>query len=172
MKLKVRYDESVQTIELDAEATEQLWVTLSLEGDDLTQTEREQMIQDAFEEQFNRPDYNSWHKFNRHRGYSKAQPGKDDGEDDVDTSEPLMSEVADDRIFRKDEIEREKRESYEDICRKVHRILAKKPDWADMFIAVRMDGQSIREYAAETGADENNITQKLKRAEKKLKENW
>ena len=31
MKLKVRYDESVQTIDLDAEATEQLWVSLSLE---------------------------------------------------------------------------------------------------------------------------------------------
>lgn len=115
MKLKVRYDESVQTIDLDAEATEQLWVSLSLEGEDLTQKERERMIQDAFEEQFNRPDYNSWHKFDRHRGCSKAQPGKDDGEDDVDTSEPLMSEVADDRIFRRDEIERERCESYEDI---------------------------------------------------------
>ena len=172
MKLKVRYDESVQTIDLDAEATEQLWVSLSLEGEDLTQKERERMIQDAFEEQFNRPDYNSWHKFDRHRGHSKAQPGKDDGEDDVDTSEPLMSEVADDRIFRRDEIERERCESYEDICEKVRIILKKKPDWADMFIAVRMDELPIREYAAEIGADENNITQKLKRAEKRIRENW
>lgn len=172
MKLKVRYDESVQTIDLDAEATEQLWVSLSLEGDDLTQDQKEQMIQEEWEKQFNRPDYNSWHKFNRHRGFSKAQPGKDDGEDDVDTLEPLMSEVADDRIFLKDMIERERRESYEAICEKVRRILARKQDWADMFIAVRMDGQSIREYAAEVGADENNITQKLKRAEKKLRENW
>ena len=73
MKLKVRYDESVQTIDLDAEATEQLWVSLSLEGEDLTQKERERMIQDAFEEQFNRPDYNSWHKFDRHRGYSPVR---------------------------------------------------------------------------------------------------
>lgn len=172
MKLKVRYDESVQTIDLDAEATEQLWVSLSLEGDDLTQKEREQMIQEEWEKQFNRPDYNSWHKFDRHRGYSKAQPGKDDGEDDVDTSEPLLDEVADKHIFFKDQIDRENRESYEAICEKVRCILRKKPDWADMFIAVRMDGQSIREYAAEVGADENNITQKLKRAEKKLRENY
>ena len=157
MKLKVRYDESVQTIDLDAEATEQLWVSLSLEGEDLTQKERERMIQDAFEEQFNRPDYNSWHKFDRHRGYSKAQPGKDDGEDDVDTSEPLMSEVADDRIFRRDEIERERCESYEDICEKVRIIEVS-------YIAGLM--------AAEIGADENNITQKLKRAEKRIRENW
>ena len=33
-----------------------------------------------------------------------------------------------------------------------------------------MDGEPIREYAARVGADENNITQKLKRAEKKLAE--
>ena len=32
MKLEVRYDNTVQTIDLDAEATEQLWVSLSLEG--------------------------------------------------------------------------------------------------------------------------------------------
>lgn len=41
-----------------------------------------------------------------------------------------------------------------------------------MFIAVRMDELPIREYAAEIGADENNITQKLKRAEKRIRENW
>ena len=45
-------------------------------------------------------------------------------------------------------------------------------EWADAFIAVRLDGESIREYAARIGADENNITQKLKRAEKKLRENY
>ena len=132
MKLEVRYDNTVQTIDLDAEATEQLWVSLSLEGEGLTQEQREKMIQDEWEKQFNRPDYNSWHKFNRHRGFSKAQPGKDDSEDDVDTSEPLMSEVADDRVFWRDVIERERRESYEAICEKVRRILARKPEWADM----------------------------------------
>ena len=39
-----------------------------------------------------------------------------------------------------------------------------------MFIAVRIDGIPIREYARSIDADENNISQKLKRAEKKLKE--
>ena len=48
----------------------------------------------------------------------------------------------------------------------------KKPEWADAFIAIRMDGEPIREYAAWNGVDENNITQKLKRAEKKLRENY
>ena len=48
MKLKVRYDNTVQTIDLDAEATEKLWVSLSLEGEGLTQEQREKMIQDEW----------------------------------------------------------------------------------------------------------------------------
>lgn len=172
MRLKIRYENEYQTITLDAEATEELWVSLSLEGEGLTQEEKEKLIQDTWEERFNRPDYNCWHKFDRHRGRSKAQPGKDDAEEEVDTNEPLMEEVADDRIFRRDELDREERESHEAICDWVRKVLVKKPEWADAFIAVRIGGESIREYAARIGADENNITQKLKRAEKKLRENF
>ena len=79
-----------------------------------------------------------------------------------------MNEVADDRIFRKDELDLNERENYEAICGWVRNVLACKPEWADAFIAVRMDGEPICEYAARIGADENNITQKLKRAEKRL----
>lgn len=172
MRLKICYENEYQTITLDAEAIEELWVSLSLEGEGLTQEEKEKLIQNTWEERFNRSDYNNWHKFDRHRGRSKAQPGKDDAEDEIDTNEPLMEEVADDRIFRRDELDREERENYEAICDWVHKVLAKKPEWIDAFIAVRLDGESIREYAARIGADENNITQKLKRAEKKLRENF
>ncbi len=173
MKLEVRYDNTVQTIDLDAEATEQLWVSLSLEGEGLTQAQREKMIQDEWNEKYNKPEYDNWHKFDRHRGYSKAQPGKDDSEDDVDTSEPLMSEVADDRIFRRDEIERDRRESHEAVCEWVRKVLAKKPNWADAFIAVRMDGVSVNDHAANIGVSDASIVSKwLARAEKKLKENY
>ena len=55
---------------------------------------------------------------------------------------------------------------YEDVCVWVRKVLAKKPAWADAFIAVRLNGESIREYAARTGAEENNVSQKLRRAEK------
>lgn len=107
MKLKIRYDEAYQVLDLDEQATEQLWVSLDLDGGEaLSQEEREKRIQEAFDAKYNRPEYNSWRKLNRHRGESKAKPGKDETEDDVDTSEPLMSEVADDRIFRQDELSR------------------------------------------------------------------
>ena len=80
----------------------------------------------------------------------------------------VMKEVADERVFRKDELERAYQNEYEDVCQWIRTALGKKQDWADMFIAVRIDGMSIREYASSIGVSENNITQKLKRAEKKL----
>lgn len=166
MKLKIRYENEYQTITLDAETTEELWVSLSLESEGLSQEEREKLIQEEWEKQFNRPDYNCWHKFWRHHGESKAKPG--DEEDEVDTSEPLMDEVTDDRIFRKDELGREERESYEAICQLVREACGKKADWAEMFIAIRIDGLSINDYADQIGADSSNISHKLDRAAKKI----
>ena len=83
-------------------------------------------------------------------------------EDETD----VMDTIADDS----QEAERNRLYEYEDICQWIHKALGKKKDWADMFIAVRIDGIPIREYARSIDADENNISQKLKRAEKKLKE--
>lgn len=173
MKLKIRYENEYQTITLDAEATEELWVSLSLEGEGLTQEERERLIQETWEERYNRPDYNNWHKHNRHTGRSKAQSENKDGEEDADTSEPLMSEVVDDRIFRRDELAREEKESYEAICQWVRQTLIKKPKWADAFIAVRMDGVSVNDHAAAIGVSDASIVSKwLARAERKLRENY
>lgn len=81
MKLKIRYDEAYQMLDLDEQATEQLWVSLDLDGGEaLSQEEREKRIQEAFDAKYNRPEYNSWRKLNRHRGESKAKPGKDETE--------------------------------------------------------------------------------------------
>lgn len=173
MKLKIRYDEAYQVLDLDEKATEQLWVSLDLDGGEaLSQEEREKRIQEAFDAKYNRPEYNSWRKLNRHRGESKAKPSKDETEDDVDTSEPLMSEVADDRIFLQDELSREEREQYEAICEWVRSVLADKPRWAAAFIAVHMDLVPTKDYAASLGVDPTTVTHWLRRAEKKLRENY
>lgn len=167
MRLSVRYENKFQSIELNEEETQEMWVNLSLEGEEF---EKEKLIQERFDEEFNKPEYNIWHRETRHITTPKKR-SNDDG-DEYDTSEPLMKEVADDRIFRKDEIERSYQDEYEDVCKWIHKALGKKQDWADMFIAVRIDGMSIREYANSIGADENNITQKLKRATKKLEKEY
>jgi hypothetical protein len=167
MRLSIRYENQFQSIELNEEETQEMWVSLSLEGENL---EKEKLIQRTFDEKFNKPEYNIWHRETRHLTTPKER-FNDDG-DEYDTSEPLMKEVADDRIFRKDEIERAYQDDYEGVCKWIRTALGKKQDWADMFIAVRIDGMSIREYASFIGADENNITQKLKRATKKLQEEY
>ena len=173
MKLRIRYDEAYQVLDLDEKATEQLWVSLDLDGGEgLTQAEREKRIQEAFDAKYNRPEYNNWRKLNRHRGETKAKPGKDGPEDDVDTSEPLMSEVADDRIFRMDELARAEHEEYGDVCEWIRRMLKDKPQWSAAFIAVHMDGEQTKDYAASLGVDPTTVTHWLRRAEKKLRENY
>lgn len=173
MQLKIRYENRYRSFELNAEDTEKLWVSLSLEGDDFTQEQKEKLLQKEWEARFNRSEYNSWHKFDRHHGESKARLSKDDAEEEVDASEPLMKDVADDRIFRRDEIEHDKRESYEDVCQWVRNILIKKPKWAEAFIAVRMDGVSVNAYAASIGVSDASVISKwLARATKKLRENY
>ena len=120
-----------------------------------------------------RPDYNCWHKFNRHRGYSMSQTAEEGDEDAAGDFEPLMEEAADNRIFRRDEIEREERDEYEAVCRWIRKVLVKKPKWADAFIAVRMDGVSVNDYAASACVSDASIISKwLARAEKKLRENY
>ncbi|EEU7573029.1 hypothetical protein ACTO6E_002531 [Listeria innocua] len=167
MRLSIRYENQFQSIELNEEETQEMWVSLSLEGENL---EKEKLIQKTFDEKFNKPEYNIWHRETRHLTTPKER-FNDDG-DEYDTSEPLMKEVADDRIFRKNEIERAYQDDYEGVCKWIRTALGKKQDWADMFIAVRIDGVSIREYASSIGVSENNITQKLKRATKKLQEEY
>ena len=171
MELKILRENKYQTLELDEQAPEQLRGSLDLDGGEaLSQEEREKRIQEAFDIKFNRPEYNNWHRFNRHRGETKARPGKDETEDDIDTSEPLMSEVADDRIFRRDELARAAREEYEDICELVRNVMKKKPQWAAAFIAVHIDGRMTKDYAASIGVHPTTVTHWLRRAEKILKD--
>ncbi len=173
MKLKIRYENAYQTIELDSAATEQLWVSLSIEGEGLSKKEREQRIQEEWEKQFNRPEYNVWHRETRHidptpkrkrmdgrRGYIQGDP------DDATFNIMDYLLTADDSNVHGD------RSEYEEVCTRVRKILEKKPEWADAFIAVRLDGESIRSYAIRVGDGENNITQKLKRAEKKIRDHY
>lgn len=168
MKLKIRYENVIQTVELDAEDTQKLWVTLSIDADvnAVTSEEKEQLIQKAWNEEYNKPDYNNWHKFDRHRGYSKAKPN--DETDEINTSEPLMDEVMDPTVFNKEEIEREKQWEYEAICEKIRVEL--KPDYAEMIIAIHLNGMRCCDYAKLHNIKPNTLNHRLQRAEKKFRE--
>lgn len=159
MKLNIRYDNRYQSVEVELEQMEG-WLNISV-GDGTSKEEREAAVQEMVEERINRPEYNSWHKMDRHRGMPKKPGRKEDQAADATDGIEYQEDIAYTRRL-------EKKESYEAACGAVREILQKKPEWADAVIAVYIEGESIREYAARIGANENNITQKLKRARAKL----
>ena len=128
------------------------------------EVKRCETLQEMFE-LMNSKEYNHWRRYHRHLGNPKTPYRKDDqAKDETD----VMDTITD----NSQEIERSNQDEYENVCKWIRKVLGKKEDWADMFIAVRIDGMSIREYASSIGADENNITQKLKRATKKLEQEY
>ena len=172
MKVVIRYETERVTFNLSDEEARQMGCCVNIDLESIPENERQSKLQEACDEQFNRPDYNNWHKFWRHQGESKAQP--DDEGEELESSEPLMSEVADDRIFKRDMIEHERKESYDAVCQWIRKVL-RKPDVADAFIAVKIDKVPIREYVMETAKPgdniaklENNLSKKLTRAAEKL----
>lgn len=173
MRLKIRFEQEFQTIELDAEATEQLWVSLSIEGEGLSQEEREKRLQKAFDEQFNRPDYNNWHRETRHIDPTPKRRRMDGKAGYIQADEDDAAfDIMDYLLTTSDSETHDNKSEYDSVCKWIRSTLVKKPEWADAFIAVRLNGDAVREYAARIGVDENIITKKLKRAEKKLKDNY
>ena len=159
MKLKIRYENKYQTLEVNSD---EMWVSLSLESDEnLTQAEKETIIQETFEERFNKPEYNNWHKFNRHRGNLKKQFRKDDEDaDDSDGLDTVGDYLQDEERLRKDD--------YEDLCQQIREAL--KPEYADVIIAVCLDDMTPEEYAQRNGLKRDTVYKRLQRAKKKLKE--
>lgn len=160
MRFSVRYEEKIQTIELNDEETEQMWVSLSLVGEGLSKSNKECLIQDAFNDKYNKPEYNNWHKFDRHRGMPK-KPFRKDGESEDATDH--MDYFSDNT----DEETREKKEEYEYCCEIIRSIL--KPKHSEPFIAVYLDGMTMTEYAEREGVSKSAISHRLNTAKKNLK---
>lgn len=159
MKLKIRYEQKYETLEVDSE---EMWVTLSVEGgEELTQEEKEILIQDAFEEKFNRSDYNNWHKFDRHRGNLKKPFRKDDQDaDESDGMDTVADNSQEEQLNRQCE--------YEEVCKKLREAL--KPEYSETIIAICLDCKTPEEYAAEIGEKRDAVYKRLQRAKKKYQE--
>ena len=169
MKLNVRYDDIWEVLELDDKDTEKLWVSLSLEDEELTEEEKESRIQEAFDEQYNRPEYNVFHRETRHLSFSRSR--NDGGV--VDASEPNPNRVKDKSVFSREEDNRLDGFEYEEVCRNIRSILIRKPSWAEAVIAIRLDGWSVNDYADKLGLKDSSIVSHwLARAEKKLRESY
>ncbi|MEK5392992.1 sigma-70 family RNA polymerase sigma factor [Margalitia sp. FSL K6-0131] len=160
MRFSVRYEEKIQTIELNDEETEQMWVSLSLVGEGLSKSNKERLIQDAFNDKYNKPEYNNWHKFDRHRGMPKKPFRKDnESEDATDHMDYLPDNTH--------EVARNKKEDYEYYCEIIRSIL--KPKHSEPFIAVYLDGMTMTEYAKREGVSKSAISHRLDTAKKNLR---
>lgn len=115
------------------------WLNISISEEE-SQEDYEKRIQEEIEIRFNRPDYNSWHKHDRHTGNAKMK--NKEGVIEVNIEEAIMARTADQSIFTRDIdelVERIDQEwQYEYYCSYLREIL--KPDVADMVIAIVLDG--------------------------------
>ena len=170
MKLMVRYESCRQYIELDTEQMDKLWLSLSLESvESITEQEKEEMLQKAFDEEFNHDDYNSWHQSDRNT-VQMSLLTKNSEDPDADDALAVKAKGNQGYYSDEDEIRKfEDEEQFKDDCRWVRDVLKSKPHWASAFIAVRMKGSTVRDYANSIDADETAVSHWLERAEKKLR---
>lgn len=167
MIIKMRYEDKIQELEVDAVDAGK-WVNISVDNCE-SQEEFEKQIQEQVDKQFNKPEYNIYHRETRHLG--DAMFRNKEGVVKVNTDESLIRKAMDDSIFTKDLDELEHRmecEYQDERCRDFIRSHLT-PAQADMVIAIALDGYTVGEYAAEIGEDANNVSHRYRRAINKLK---
>ena len=178
MKLKVRYENKFEQIELTVEEENQLWVCLELEDIEVTQEEKERMLQEKFDIDFNRPEYNERHRETRYLGKAKVKrmDGKsgyivskkdDDSFDAFDlmgaidpTEEYISGEEFDEEI----DVDARTEEKIKEFLYSIM-----KPAQAEMVFALGVKKMTQKEYANLIGDKENNVSKRYGRIKKKIK---
>ena len=141
--------------------------------------------QEIMNEDFNKPLYNDWRR--EHRRRTECPDYQERNEKDEALMNPIEAvpdtytctvagsgcsrngiSMPDMNTVSRDATERDRKAGEEKVRQEIHTVLVNKPEWEDAVIAVYLKEESIREYSIRIGANENNITQKLKRARKKL----
>ena len=163
MKIRILYDNKLTYLEVpDEDCT----VLIDADYEDrLSSTEEKEIVsrrsaQEIMDERFNKPDYNNWHKFDRHRGQPKKQFRKDgEDEDETDGIDTLPD--------NSDEEFRNRQYDYEYICEIIRNNLKAKQ--AELLIAIVLDGISVSEYAKREGVTVSAISHRMETAIKNFK---
>lgn len=175
MNLKYRCDEEHGEIKLSLEDLKEVGAWLNIEECD-DQKEYERRIQEAYDEQWNGPDYNIYHRETRHIDPNPKRKRMDGCKEYIqrDPDDPafdIMDYLA---------VTSSADSDGEAECQWIRKVLHKKPDVAEAFIATRYGDTTIRDYVtkqAGVGATpkdikrlENGLSKKLTRAAKVLAE--
>ena len=158
MELKIRYENTYQTLEVETDAMKN-WLSIGVEdGEDV-----EAAIQERFEEVWNKPDYNNWHHLNRYIGQPKKPYRREDEDADVGDGMDLQPDTS-----QMDAWERKMED--EAFLRALKAELP--PAYADVLIAVDIQKMPVKAYAARRGEKPNTVSHRLQRAEKKFLERF
>ena len=164
MELKIRYENEIQILTLNEEETSQLAKCLCVEIDGLDADKIEIVIQNVFDDEFNRPEYNGWHKADRHRGYSSAK--EDEEGNPIDPNEPLMKDMVESWLCNSSNEERDSNIDLEELLAELRNVL--KPDEFEMVVAISSGEYKPGEYAVIINDDPNNVSHRYRRALKKI----
>lgn len=161
MKFKIRYDNKFQELDLSVEDASQ-WVNVSI-GDELTEEEIQQLIQERIDAVYNMPEYNEWHRENRHIG------GNEHIKATVDRINHKRGESYNlDALYADNSQEEERERRYQDEAIRGWLTESLKPKDAALAIAIISDRMSIQEYAAAIGDKANNVSHRWNRLKRKL----
>ncbi len=155
MKIKMIYENKYQMLEVDSNEVS-AWLNIDT---DMAEEDLQKCVQEKIDKLYNRPDYNNWHKFDRHRGEMKKPFRRDDESEDITED---VDYIADNT----DEIARNRQYDYDDLCQKIRSVL--KPNYAEVLISIVLDEKSPEDYAAETGDTREAVYKRLQRAKKKF----
>jgi hypothetical protein len=175
MRIRILYDNKHTYLEVPDEDCTVMIATdyedrLSAAEDEEIVTQRS--MQEIIDERFNKPDYNNWHKFDRHsaaitapkrlngiKGHIKADDDNESKKNKRNTIE-LYPDYSDEETW-------EKQKEYENVCAIIRKTLKAKQ--AELIIAIYLDGVSVTEYAEREGVSVSAISHRLDTAKKSFK---
>lgn len=173
MRIKIRYDNQTMTLDVPEEdCTVMIQLDYEKRRAEAADPEAVQRRtpQEIFDESFNRPEYNNWHTYWRHIDEKATPPSVFGGKQHLSSD---LEEDGEEHHFTMDEfpdlaaLENQKTQERDQELRAWIRKKLK-PDYAEMLIAICMDGISITDYAAQIGETRSAVSHRLQRAEKRF----
>ena len=171
MDLRIRYEESYMVLEVPRD--KKLYACVGLVEDPAADEKTEEArIQEAYDKSLNNPFYNAERRNIRHKDENPrakrldGQAGKlstvDENGDEVDQMENIAINPvsAEEEALAKIE--------YENLCNKLRASM--KPSWAEMAIAVLLDGMKLPAFAEAEGIKYDTAKHTFARVKKKCME--
>lgn len=186
MIIKMRYETEFKEFEMDVDAASK-WVSISIEEDE-TQEQFEKRIQNEVDEQYNKTEYNIWHRETRHidptpkRRKMNGKAGYITGEEGDDSFNIMDYLAVTYPEYGEDDEENETAKKYESVLEVIRAKV--KPDFVDAFIAIASKRTTPKQIASRIVSDEgltddeyeklvtseaNKISKKYNRALEKIR---